>query len=146
MAVLPEDRDLRLGYIIVGGLGLMFVLGIGMFAQAFLSSGKTTDPQSDTGPDRIIEMTAGDWFFDPSEITVQEGQRIRLEITTWNNATERYDHGIGIPALGVDTYLPAGETTVVEFTADEPGEYQFFCNNFCGQGHSDMRGTLIVEE
>lgn len=146
MGVLPNDRDLRLGYFILGGLGIMFLVGIGMFAQTFLSSGDTTSPQDEAGPDRTIEMTAGDWFFDPNEITVQEGQQIRLEITTWNNQTERYDHGIGIPALGVEADLPAGETTVVEFTADEPGEYQFFCNTFCGQGHSDMRGTLIVEE
>lgn len=146
MALLPEDRDLRVGYIILGGLAIIFLLGIGMFVQAFLSSEETPNPQSETAPDRTIEMTAGDWFFEPSEITVQEGQRIRLEITTWNNKTERYDHGIGIPALGVDADLPAGMTTVVKFTADEPGEYQFFCNKFCGQGHSDMRGTLIVQE
>jgi cytochrome c oxidase subunit 2 len=33
-------------------------------------------------------------------------------------------------------------TITVEF--DEPGEYGILCNEYCGSGHHDMEGKLIV--
>ena len=34
----------------------------------------------------------------------------------------------------------------VEFTADKAGTFNFYCNNYCGQGHPDMSGVLVVTE
>ncbi|MCJ7429010.1 MAG: cupredoxin domain-containing protein [Candidatus Nanohaloarchaeota archaeon QJJ-5] len=147
MVSIPEDRDLQAGYLLVGGLAVMFLIGVGLLGQATLNTqSASSTPNDSEEPDRVIEMVADDWYFDPSSITVQEGDYVRLEIESRNSETGQYDHGIGIPAFGVDEDLPAGETTTVEFEADEAGEYQFFCNLYCGQGHSDMSGTLIVQE
>jgi len=31
-----------------------------------------------------------------------------------------------------------------EFVADKVGEFNFFCNVYCGEGHSEMGGKLVV--
>jgi cytochrome c oxidase subunit 2 len=33
----------------------------------------------------------------------------------------------------------------VTLTPDKAGSFTFFCDIFCGDGHEDMEGTLVVE-
>jgi len=80
----------------------------------------------------VVDAT---WFeFNPNEIRVKQGEDIMIMI---NNID--VDHGITIPALGVRG------NNVVTFTADKKGEFDFYCDNFCGTGHRDMVGKIIVE-
>jgi cytochrome c oxidase subunit 2 len=37
------------------------------------------------------------------------------------------------------------EETRVNITPTKPGEFVFFCDVFCGDGHEEMAGTLLVE-
>ena len=41
--------------------------------------------------------------------------------------------------FGIDQQLPAFQTTTIEFTPDQPGEYPFRC------GMSMLKGLLVVE-
>ncbi len=91
-------------------------------------------------PAREIKMTAMKYEFNPEEVRVKQGERVRLLIT----ATDR-DHGIEIKELGIKTRLVEGKETAVEFPADKPGEYEFKCSVRCGWRHGSMKGKLIVE-
>ncbi len=42
--------------------------------------------------------------------------------------------------------LPRGITAVSEFTADIAGEYEVFCQHFCGPLHLEMRATFFVDD
>ncbi len=84
-------------------------------------------------------MTAKQWEFSPSTITVNKGDKVRLLVTSIDVA-----HGINLPDFGVSGFINPGKQTVVEFVADKQGTFSFFCNVACGIGHSNMRGTLIV--
>jgi len=42
--------------------------------------------------------------------------------------------------------LDPGETTTVEFKADKPGSFSFYCTEFCSALHLEMQGWLIVEQ
>jgi cytochrome c oxidase subunit 2 len=55
-------------------------------------------------------------------------------------------HGFALNQFGISEDLQPGETVTIEFIADESGTYTFFCNVFCGSGHSGMKGTLVVKE
>ena len=88
-----------------------------------------------------VDVIAKKWEFTPSTITVQKGDVVRLSIESVD-----VEHGISIPEFGVSQTLSPGKTEIVEFTADKSGSFSFFCNVFCGSGHSEMKGTLIVEE
>ncbi|MBI2476565.1 cupredoxin domain-containing protein [Candidatus Uhrbacteria bacterium] len=88
-----------------------------------------------------FNVAAKQWAFEPSTITVKKGQTVRLSVTSADVA-----HGLAIPAFAVTARLEPGKTTSVEFTADQTGSFPFFCNVICGEGHSGMKGTLIVTE
>ena len=70
----------------------------------------------------------------------QHGDLVKLNITSVD-----VTHGFALPDFGVNSNLEPGKTVPVEFTADKTGEFSFFCNVYCGEGHKDMKGTLIVK-
>lgn len=84
-------------------------------------------------------------------IVVQKGERIELCATSLDNGIGS-GHGLGIPQFGVNIGPVAkDETKCATFTADEAGEFDMLCTIQCSQpgaggGHSNMRGTFIVEE
>ncbi|PNX45912.1 MAG: hypothetical protein BV456_12990 [Thermoplasmata archaeon M8B2D] len=92
-----------------------------------------------TGAVKEFDMIAKQWEFDPSTIEVNQGDTVLLHITSTD-----VDHGIALPAFGVEEHLNPGETVDVQFVADKKGTYTFFCDVYCGPGHKDMTGTLVV--
>lgn len=80
-------------------------------------------------------LNAKRWEYTPSVINVKKGQKVKITI---NNTDTK--HGINLPDFNV-----SGENSV-EFVADKVGEFEFACNIFCGQGHKDMKGKIIVSE
>ena len=88
-----------------------------------------------------FDVTAKNWEFVPATITVSKGDTVRLHITSID-----VEHGFVLSAFVVNENLKKGETVDVEFVAGRAGSFLFFCNVFCGQGHSTMKGTLIVNE
>ena len=98
------------------------------------------DSDDDEASIRSFKMTAKKWEFDPETITVEEGDTVRLSVTSID-----VDHGIAIPQFGVSEKLEAGKTVDFEFVADKKGSFTFFCNVSCGAGHSSMKGTLVVQ-
>jgi cytochrome c oxidase subunit 2 len=71
---------------------------------------------------------------------VKRGERVTLEITNTD-----VQHGLSIPEFNINRTLAPGRVERVEFTASKVGRFDFVCSIFCGQGHRDMRGVLIVE-
>ncbi len=87
-----------------------------------------------------FEITAMRFQFEPSTLTVNKGDTVRLHVTSTDVA-----HGFGIPEFGVNEYLPAQKTVDIEFIANQAGEFPFVCNVFCGSGHKGMKGMLVVQ-
>ena len=91
------------------------------------------------GAEQVVKMTAKRFEYDPSQITLKKGVPVILEIT----ALDR-DHGFKIPALGVRADLKSGEVTRVRIVPDRIGTFEFRCDVFCGTGHEDMAGEIVV--
>jgi cytochrome c oxidase subunit II len=87
-----------------------------------------------------VEIMAMKFSFTPDKVKVKLGQPVTLLLTSIDRI-----HGFKMPALGVRTDIVPGETTRVTITPDKVGEFAFFCDIFCGDGHEDMAGTLVVE-
>ncbi len=89
---------------------------------------------------RVIKVTAKKFEFSPTEIHLKRGEHVVLELTSLDRK-----HGFKLPELGIRTEVAAGGTTRVDVTADRPGRFPFACDVFCGDGHEDMTGILIVD-
>lgn len=133
-------------------LGILAFILVGGFYYVMnnKSANKTTNsgmpvPQSNTSTKEMVAtknfvITAKSWIFEPSEIRVLQGERVRLKIKNVD-----VDHGFSLPDFNVDVKLKPGVEETVEFTADKKGKFTFFCSVLCGTGHKDMKGMLIVE-
>lgn len=75
------------------------------------------------------------------ELRVPADQVITLSVTA-----DDVWHNFGIPDLRVKADAIPGQTTETWFVAEEPGEYEAWCFELCGVGHSDMRADVIVME
>lgn len=93
---------------------------------------------------KVFKIVAKSFEFAPSEIRVKMGDKVRLEVSSADTGAGS-GHGIAIPAFNVNVKVDVGKSGVAEFIADKKGSYPFFCNVFCGSGHKEMKGTLIVE-
>ena len=50
-----------------------------------------------------------------------------------------------MPDFGVRTDIVPGQETRVSLMPDKAGSFGLLCDVFCGDGHEDMEGTLVVE-
>ena len=89
---------------------------------------------------KSFSMTAKQFEFTPSTITVNEGDTVRLNITSTD-----VTHGFALPEFGVNKVLPPNSQTTVEFVASKKGTFGFFCSVSCGSGHTHMEGTVVVK-
>jgi cytochrome c oxidase subunit 2 len=49
-----------------------------------------------------------------------------------------------VPELKLRADLMPGQITHVEVMLARPGQYDFQCDNFCGDGHENMHGRFVV--
>src|SRR5215469_14611958 len=91
------------------------------------------------GGEQVIHMTAKRFEYTPNEITLKKGVPVVLEITSLDR-----DHGFKVPELGVRADLKSGQVTRVRIVPDRTGTFEFRCDVFCGSGHEDMSGEIIV--
>lgn len=75
----------------------------------------------------------------PNTITVREGETVTLRLTG-----EGVIHEFSLPKYGIKKKVYPGKVTTITFKADKIGEFKFECINFCGEGHEQMTGKLIV--
>lgn len=75
--------------------------------------------------------------YSPDTIIVQAGRPVRLQF--YRDETADCSERVIFEAFGVNQELPAFQTTTVEFTPREPGEYPFRC------GMNMLKGLLVVE-
>jgi cytochrome c oxidase subunit 2 len=115
--------------------GAIALLGI-------LSAGATTARRSvASGNAPVIEVVAQRFRFTPNEIALRSGQSAVLAITSLD-----FVHGFKVPELGIRIDLIPGTVTRVTIKALAPGRYDFLCDNFCGSGHEEMNGTIVVSD
>ncbi|MBI3369264.1 MAG: cupredoxin domain-containing protein [Burkholderiales bacterium] len=90
--------------------------------------------------ERTIAIVARKFEYLPAEIKVRQGETIVLQLTAPEVAMGFY---LATYALRVD--IMPGKVSTLRLTADKPGRFEFSCDVFCGSGHEEMAGLLIVE-
>jgi cytochrome c oxidase subunit II len=92
------------------------------------------------GEPRTIEVVAKRFGFEPARIEVAEGERVKLVVKSGDGV-----HGIEIKKFKINKKVPrGGDAVTIEFVASAAGEFPILCSEYCGDGHDDMKGMLVV--
>ena len=110
--------------------------GAGLLGYASLS---VLNAQSQGAEGRTIEVDVRRFKFTPEEIKVKAGEQVTLAFKS-----QDFIHGFSAPDLGVRADLIPGQVTRVKIQVAKAGRVDFLCDNFCGDGHEEMHGVLIV--
>jgi cytochrome c oxidase subunit 2 len=89
--------------------------------------------------ERVIRVTARKFEFSPEVIELKKGESVVLELSTADVLM-----GFNAPDFKVRADIPPGQVTRVLLAPDRAGEFEFFCDNFCGEGHETMSGKIRV--
>lgn len=135
----------------------------GRIEPAHHKGGKTHYIPMDTGKPGITTTQDGvkevrvrlfSYGYVPRTIRVNKGDKVRILATNIDKAagiTKNPDVIMGFNIhgpYGLRTMLtaPRGVTAVGEFVADIAGEYEIYCQHFCGPLHLEMRGAFFVDD
>jgi heme/copper-type cytochrome/quinol oxidase subunit 2 len=94
----------------------------------------TATPQA-----RTFRIDAGQYAYSPSELFVNPGDTVTLELVSTDVV-----HGIYIDGYDLSVEADPGQTQTLSFIADKPGSFRFRCNITCGAMHPFMIGKLTV--
>ncbi len=78
---------------------------------------------------------------DEYPFVVPKGEVIQLNVTS-----QDVFHNYGIPEFRAKTDSMPGQYTETWFQADQTGVFDANCYELCGQGHSNMKGDVVVLE
>ena len=112
---------------------LTAVLGTGLVSTGDYASVQTEDT--------IIKIVAKKFDYTPNEIKLKKSVPVILEFTTLDVFM-----GFKVPDLGVRADIIPGKVSRLRLVPDKVGTFPFVCDVFCGSGHEDMTGTIVVTE
>jgi cytochrome c oxidase subunit II len=120
---------------------VMFVWGTKLYYEQY------TPPPKNT---LDVYVTAKQWMWkiqypggqrEINELHVPVGRPVKVTL-----ASEDVIHSFFIPAFRLKHDVVPGHYETVWFQATKPGRYHLFCAEYCGTGHSNMRGWVDVME
>ncbi|WP_229258949.1 cupredoxin domain-containing protein [Duganella flavida] len=91
--------------------------------------------------ERVIKIEARKFRYQPNVIEVKKGEAVVLEFTAVD-----FPHGFSLPEFQLRADLMIDKPVRVSLKPDRVGRFGFLCDNFCGSGHEEMAGTLIVKD
>ncbi|MBX3290908.1 MAG: Sec-dependent nitrous-oxide reductase [Acidobacteria bacterium] len=95
------------------------------------------------GDEVIIKSLLVRSTIEPTKIEVNQGDKVTIHLTNIEQTTDEL-HGWGLLEYNINVVVDPGETKTIEFIANKPGVYAYYCTNFCSALHQEMQGYLIV--
>jgi len=91
------------------------------------------------GEPRVIRVLAKKFEYVPSEITLERGAPVVLELSA-----DEVTMGFYSPGLGLRAEIVPGRPVRLPVRPPVAGDFEFHCDIFCGEGHEDMNGMFHV--
>ena len=96
-------------------------------------------PAASNAAERVVQVTARRFTYNPDVIELELGVPVVIELTSLDR-----DHGFTVPDLGLRIDVEPGKTARVRVVPDKVGTFAFHCDVFCGSGHEEMAGRIVV--
>jgi len=116
-----------------------YVERVGRFIVAYQVGELNGVPIVEPPPGGDVYLLAQMWRFTPV-LKLKAGQQYRLHLSSPD-----LQHGFSLLPLNMNFQAVPGYDHVLTITPTTPGEYPIVCNEFCGIGHHQMTGRIIVE-
>ena len=95
---------------------------------------------ADPPPEQVIRIEAKKYEFLPPVIELKKGVPVVLEFVSLDRK-----HGARQKELGIDLEITPGKPTRVRILPEKVGTFEFSCSVFCGSGHEEMSGRIVVK-
>ena len=95
----------------------------------------------DAAQPRTVNIIAKKFEFQPGEIRVRKGETVILAFTA-----PEVPMGVNFADFHTRADVVPGKVVTLQLTPDKVGTFTFLCDVFCGTGHEDMNGLLVVTE
>jgi cytochrome c oxidase subunit 2 len=89
--------------------------------------------------EQVVRITAKKFDFLPHEVTLKRGVPVLLELTTADVVM-----GFNAPDFKVRADIVPGKVAQVRFVPQQTGTFEYLCDIFCGSGHEEMSGKIVV--
>jgi cytochrome c oxidase subunit II len=90
----------------------------------------------------MTASAADEWAFDPAEITIPVGSEVTFFI-----ASTDVLHSLKVYDTTINVMIIPGQVAEVTYTFKQLGDFEYYCNEYCGSLHHQMAGVIhVVEE
>jgi heme/copper-type cytochrome/quinol oxidase subunit 2 len=94
---------------------------------------------SSTHQERTIRIEASQFSYAPSEIQINPGDTVNIQLVSTDVV-----HGLYVDGYDISVEADPGQTATLTFIADRSGAFRFRCSVTCGAIHPFMIGKLTV--
>lgn len=156
----PDNRRLEIGWTVATAVVLLFVgaasfqvlahpdVTVGDHHAHGSHGGSTHDRPADAVEVRI---TGHQWFWAVEylgeNVSIENAQTIYLPVDRpiyLHVTSADVIHSVHSPGLGLKQDAFPGQENVIRTEITARGEYRLYCAEYCGEGHSMMRATIVV--
>jgi cytochrome c oxidase subunit 2 len=148
-----ESTFLRLSgvmLVVFAGAILISVFGLGVQLPTQVDQVAPADVSTEPGFDNpgVREVYPGHyeayivaqtWQFTPARIDIPAGSEVTFFITS-----KDVIHGFKVFDTNINIMIIPGQVSEVTHTFNEPGEFQFYCHEYCGSAHHTMTGVINI--
>lgn len=143
-AARPREPSTRLGIELTWTL-IPLGIALALFAWAAHGYAAMQTPPADA---YVVRVVGKQWMWkaehpggqlELDELHVPVGRPTRLVLQS-----QDVIHSFYVPAFRAKQDILPGRYTQLWFEATRPGRYHLFCAEYCGTGHSHMRGSVIA--
>ncbi len=92
-----------------------------------------------TPQERTFEIDAHQFAYSPSELHVNPGDTVTIQLISTDVV-----HGLYVDGYDISVEADPGQSATLTFVANKPGSFRFRCNVTCGAMHPFMIGKLTV--
>ncbi|MBI5943615.1 MAG: cupredoxin domain-containing protein [Chloroflexi bacterium] len=92
-----------------------------------------------TPQERTFEIDAHQFAYSPSELHVNPGDTVTIQLVSTDVV-----HGLYVDGYDISVEADPGQSATLTFVADKPGSFRFRCKVTCGAMHPFMIGKLTV--
>jgi cytochrome c oxidase subunit 2 len=103
------------------------------------SAGAYVAAQPAVPKEQVIKITAERFHYTPNEVRLKKGIPVILEFRTLDVLM-----GFNLPDFNVHVDIVPDKVTQLRLVPDKTGTFVFLCDVFCGIGHEEMSGSIIV--